>query len=55
MFAEMTMLRKLMLLKAASGGNVVEDTATGNPVTFLTDVARPLKSLVANFQIMSDQ
>ena len=33
MFAEMTMLRKLMLLKAASGGNVVEDTATGNPVT----------------------
>ena len=49
MFAEMTMLRKLMLLKAASGGNVVEDTATGNPVTFLTDIARPLKSLIANF------
>lgn len=49
MFAEMTMLRKLMFLKAASGGNVVEDTATGNPVTFLTDIARPMKSLIANF------
>ena len=49
MFADMTMLRKLMFLKAASGGSVVEDTATGNPVTFLTDIARPLKSLIANF------
>ena len=49
MFADMTMLRKLMFLKAASGGNVVDDTATGNPVSFLTDIARPLKSLVIPF------
>ena len=38
-----------MFLKAASGGSVVEDTATGNPVTFLTDLARPLKSLEIPF------
>ena len=49
MFADMTMLRKLMFLKAASGGSVVEDTATGNPVTFMTDIARTLKSLIVNF------
>ena len=28
---------------------IVEDTATGNPVTFQTDLAKPLRSLVANF------
>ena len=49
MFADMTMLRKLMFLKAASGGNVVEDTATGNPVTFLTDLAKPLRQFKVNF------
>ena len=38
-----------MFLGGASGGKAVEDTATGNPVTFLTDLAKPLKSLVANF------
>ena len=36
------------MVKAASG-KAVEDTATGNPLTFLTDLAKPLKSLVANF------
>lgn len=41
--------RKLMLLGTMAGGKAVEDTATGNPLTFLTDLARPLKSLVANF------
>ena len=39
----------LLFLAGASGANGVEDTATGNPVTFLTDLAKPLKSLVANF------
>lgn len=39
----------LLFLAGASGVKAVEDTATGNPVTFLTDLAKPLKSLVANF------
>ena len=43
-------LKKLMVLRAATGGAAdVEDTETGNPVTFVTDLAKPLKSLVANF------
>lgn len=41
--------KKLMFLKAAAAVPAVEDSATGNPVTFLTDLAKPLKSLVANF------
>ena len=43
----MTGLKKLLMWKAASGGPVtplVEATASGNPATFVTDVARPLKS-----------
>ena len=48
-FSERTGLQKLLLLKVAAGGSVVEDTATGNPLNFLTDLAKPLKSLVANF------
>ena len=45
-----TPIQKLLMLSAlSSGGSVVEDTASGNPVTFLTDLAKPLKSLVANF------
>ena len=42
-------MRKLMLLGAMAGGKLVEDTATGNPVTFETDVAKPLKSLLIPF------
>lgn len=41
--------KKLMLLGAMAGGKAIEDTATGNPVTFLTDLARPLKSLLIPF------
>lgn len=41
--------KKLMLLGAMTGGKAVEDTATGNPLTFLTDLARPLKSLLIPF------
>lgn len=41
--------KKLMLLGAMAGGKAVEDTATGNPLTFLTDLARPLKSLLIPF------
>ena len=45
-----TPLRRLLLLSALMGGaSLVEDTATGNPVTFETDVAKPLVSLIASF------
>ena len=43
-------LKKLMFMKtAAGGGAAVEATATGNPLTFQTDLARPLKSLLIPF------
>ena len=45
-----TPLRRLLLLSALMGGaSLVEDTATGNPVTFETDVAKPLVSLEIPF------
>ena len=44
-----TPLRKLLMLGSLSGSPAVEDIATGNPVTFLTDLARPLKSLLIPF------
>lgn len=47
-----TMLKRLLLPKLAAGGGgsaPVEATATGNPLTFLTDLARPLKSLLIPF------
>jgi hypothetical protein len=40
---------ELLLMCAASGGKTVEDTATGNPLTFITDIAKPLKSLLIPF------
>ena len=40
---------ELLLMCAESGGKTVEDTATGNPLTFTTDIARPLKSLLIPF------
>lgn len=46
-----TPLRKLLLMKIASGGGkLVEYTVTGNPVTFETDVAKPLPSVLASWQ-----
>ena len=41
-------LRELLFLKAmkGGGGGYVKATATGNPLTFNTDVAKPLKSLL---------
>lgn len=41
-------LFNLMLLKASTGKSV-EAEASGNPVTFLTDLAKPLKSLLIPF------
>ena len=35
---------------ALAGGKEVEDTATGNPLTFLTDLAKPLRSVLATWQ-----
>lgn len=43
-------LKKLMFAKtAASGAAAVEATATGNPLAFLTDLSKPLKSLLIPF------
>ena len=39
----------LLFLSGASGGTGVEATATGNPLVFTTDLARPLKSLLIPF------
>ena len=45
-----TPLGQLLFLSALMGGaSLVEDTATGNPVVFSTEVAKPLVSLKANF------
>ena len=41
--------KKLMFLKAAAAVPAVEDTTTGNPLTFVTDLAKPLKSLLIPF------
>ena len=38
-----------LLFLAGASGKAVEDTATGNPLTFQTDLARPLKSLLIPF------
>lgn len=42
-------LKKLMFLKTAAGGSVAEDTATGNPMSFNTNLAKQLKSLIIPF------
>ena len=47
--AEFLTTEQLLFLGGASGGKAVEDTASGNPVTFLTDLAKPLRQLKANF------
>lgn len=42
--------KRLLALSALMGGaSLVEDTATGNPVVFSTEVAKPLVSLKASF------
>ena len=38
-----------LLFLAGASGKAVEATATGNPLTFTTDLARPLKSLLIPF------
>lgn len=51
MLDRFTGYKRLLALAALNGGgaSIIERTATGNPLTFLTDLAKPLKSLVANF------
>lgn len=48
---EMSPLRRLMFIGAMANaaGKLIEDTATGNPLVFTTDVAKPLKSLLIPF------
>ena len=51
-FLQMTPLRRLLYMGGvvnAAKGKAVESTATGNPLSFVTDLAKPLVSLVANF------
>lgn len=49
----MTGLKKLLMWKASGGAGpvtpLVEATASGNPATFVTDVARPLKACTVSF------
>ena len=40
---------ELLFLAGASGSRLVEDTATGNPVTFTTNVAKPLTQLLCSW------
>ena len=46
---EWSAMKRLALLSPALATPAVEDTATGNPLTFVTDLARPLKSLLIHF------
>lgn len=47
---ELSPVRKLLFMKALAGGAPLSEyEATGNPLTFETNVAKPLKSLVASF------
>ena len=48
-FLQMTPLRRLLWLGGLAANKAVEDTASGNPLTFLTDLARPLSRLAASF------
>lgn len=42
-------MKRMAFLKMTSGPAAVEATATGNPLTFQTDLAKPLKSLLIPF------
>lgn len=46
---DMSTLRKLMLLKAATGVPLNEYEASGNPLTFETNKAKPLKKLLLSW------
>ena len=48
-FLQMTPLRRLLWLGGVAANKTVEDTASGNPVSFVTDLAKPLSRLVASF------
>lgn len=46
---EWSPLKKLLFMNAASGGSLNEYTATGNPVSFNTNVAKPMSQLLIPF------
>ena len=48
-FLQMTPLRRLLWLGGVAANKDVEDTATGNPLSFVTDLAKPLSRLAASF------
>ena len=47
--AEITPIRKLLMMHVAAGGKLTEYTATGNPVSFETNVAKPLSECLVSF------
>ena len=47
--AEITPIRKLLLMHVAAGGKLTEYTVTGNPVSFDTNVAKPLSECLLSF------
>lgn len=49
MFQHRTPINRLLNMKLLAGSKAVEATATGNPLVFTTDIARPLKSLLIPF------
>lgn len=49
MFQHKTPINRLLNMKMLAGSKAVEATATGNPLTFLTDLSKPLKSLTIPF------
>lgn len=44
---EITPIRKLLLMHVAAGGKLIDYTETGNPVSFTTNVSKPLSVLAA--------
>lgn len=50
---EMTPIRKLLLMHLAAGGKLTEYTVTGNPVSFDTNVAKPMSVLAAFSPVQS--
>ena len=49
-----SILQRLLMLKAACGGKIVEHTVSGAIVTFITNLVAPLKQLVAQINSVQD-
>ena len=53
-FKKNTPIRKLLTMYSAAGGGLTAYSETGNPLTFVTDVAKKLKKLLVNFTPVQD-